>query len=139
MSRRPGFRSAGELAAETNRCLRHLEQATRPGIPTGRSAAECYEVIGQLRQAGREFDTTLAHIGAWLEQQLLDGRLGVEDDPRGSDALTAVGRVRDRLEHAHRSLQELSNVLADAQTAASGLVSVPGPAPRCPRGRPDRE
>ena len=118
-------RGANELAAEANHCMRRLEEALRPEGPEGRSAAECYEVLGQHRLVGQEMNTTLAHVGAWLEQQLLDGRLRVEGDPFCGEPVMALARLLDGLESAHHSWQALARALENAQVATAGMSTTP--------------
>lgn len=118
-------RDAHELAAEANHCMRRLEEATRPDGPEGRSAAECYEVLGQLRLVGQELNATLEHLGNCLEQQLLDGRLRVEGDPFCTEPVMAVARLLDGLESAHHSWQAQARAMENAQIAAAGMITSP--------------
>lgn len=128
MTREPGTRPASELAAEATQLLRRLEEATRPESLGDRGAAECYEVIGQIRLLGEEMNTTLSHLGGWLEQQYLDGRLALDGDPFCDEPLIAVGRLLDGLRSAHESWVTLSRSLQNAQVAAAGMVTVSRPA-----------
>jgi len=127
MTRQPGPRPATELATEAAQLLRRLEESTRPDALGDRGAAECYEVLGQLRRIGEEINTTLSHLGTWLEQQYLAGRLDIAGDPFCTEPLEAVGRLLDGLHTAHESWATLSRSLQNAQVAAAGMVTVPPP------------
>lgn len=123
MTRQPGNRSASEIAADANRCLRELEQATRPDASAGRSPADCYDVLGHLRMISEQLDLTASNVASWLEQQFLDGHLTVDGDPFTSEPMIAVGRLLDGLERAHLTWLVLTRALSDAQIASAGMAS----------------
>ena len=130
-SRHPSPTQARAIAESANEAIRALNRGTHPadGFASLQYPNDVYVVLGSLTQLTERLPQLLVQLSAFLQLQLQQDVLDVDDGHFGGDPLGAVGTASQQLEHrAVQAARRLATAL-DAGRQAIAFVSHTGADP----------
>ena len=121
----PVDEDAAALAQIAQTAARALDDATQPqvGYPGLTHPEDVAEVLGALAALATGLQSTVAHLGRFLDEELEVGRL---TGTGNSSGVSAVSATRAGLLEAHAASGELSAQLHRAAAAVTGTTAAPG-------------
>lgn len=114
---------AAALAHIARTAAQALDDATQPdvGYPGLAYPDDVAEVLEALASLAGGLQSTVAHLGRFLDEELDAGRLTGTGDSTGAAAVSAT---RARLQEAHASTAELAAQLSRAAAAVTDTTAV---------------
>jgi hypothetical protein len=115
---------AALLAQTALRAAQTLDDATHPGVgyPGLSTPRDVRDVLDALARLTDGVQSTVAHLGRFLDQELDAGRL---TGPGGRTGAAEVSAARAGLQGAHAASGELSSQLGRAAAAVAATTAAP--------------
>ncbi|MDT7548071.1 MAG: hypothetical protein QOE84_465 [Actinomycetota bacterium] len=111
---------ARALADDASEAIRALNHATHPAdcCPRLRYPADAYDLLAALHELAARLPQLLAHISAFLQQQLQHDIIAIDGGEHAGDPLAAIGSARHHLEGpATETAHHLASAVEAAQQA----------------------